>query len=79
MYVQTPWGKQLATEIMARQCLNAEVAALRATTHPSTGGGPMDWLLHIDIDELFAFPGNPQGRGPADVRVFCVISQCQST
>lgn len=38
---------------MARQCLNAEVAAARAATHPSHSGGAMDWLLHIDIDELF--------------------------
>jgi hypothetical protein len=44
-------------QIMPRQCLNAEVASVRAVTHPDALGGPMDWLLHIDIDELFMLPG----------------------
>eukprot|EP00750_Incisomonas_marina_P031798 INCI8308.3.p1 GENE.INCI8308.3~~INCI8308.3.p1 ORF type:complete len:639 (+),score=110.00 INCI8308.3:238-2154(+) len=52
-FMKTPEAGSLDTEIMARQCLNAEVAAARAATHPSHSGGRMDWLLHIDIDELF--------------------------
>ena len=50
---QTPEADSVATEIMSRQCLNAEIAAKRALEFPSHSGGPMDWLLHIDIDELF--------------------------
>ncbi len=36
----------VATEVMARQCLNAELALARAQ---SDG---VDWLLHLDADEL---------------------------
>src|SRR4051812_12401724 len=41
----------LANEVMARQCLNVEVAVQMglAAGH--------DWLLHIDGDELFHCPG----------------------
>ena len=56
--METPQAAHLKTEIMARQCLNAEIAAIRAAElRPE----PCQWLLHIDIDELFILPGEGTG------------------
>jgi hypothetical protein len=45
------YAPHVRSEVMARQCLNVEVAVQR-----SQGDG-LEWLLHIDIDELFHCPG----------------------
>jgi hypothetical protein len=44
-------GPYVGTEVMARQCLNAEVAIQQAQRDG------IDWLLHIDADELFYLDG----------------------
>ena len=49
-----------AHAVAARQTLNAS-AALRAAKGVELGGAPLDWLLHLDGDELFYLQGN--GRG----------------
>ncbi|MEM7585934.1 MAG: 2OG-Fe(II) oxygenase [Acidobacteriota bacterium] len=48
--------------IAARQTLNAS-AALGAARRGELGGRPLDWLLHLDADELFVLEG--AGRGGA--------------
>lgn len=45
------YSPHVEREVMARQCLNAEVAVQQAQT------AGIDWLLHIDADELFHAPG----------------------
>ena len=45
----------LSHEVMARQCLNVEVAVQLALARG------YDWLLHIDADELFHCPGQDAG------------------
>ncbi|MEP6701390.1 MAG: glycosyltransferase family 2 protein [Betaproteobacteria bacterium] len=45
------YAPHVAHEVMARQSLNAEVAVQRALADQ------IDWLLHIDADELFHCPG----------------------
>jgi hypothetical protein len=44
------FSPHLEREVMARQCLNVEVAVQKAQADG------MDWLLHIDADELFYAP-----------------------
>ena len=46
--------------VAARQALNAS-AALQAARGEELGGHPLDWLLHLDSDELFHLEGS--GRG----------------
>jgi hypothetical protein len=46
--------------VAARQALNASVA-LQCAKGAEFGGAPLDWLLHLDTDELFYLPG--PGRG----------------
>lgn len=48
--------------VAARQTLNAS-AALAAARGNALGGAPLDWLLHLDADELFYLEGS--GRGGA--------------
>ncbi len=48
--------------VAARQTLNAGVA-LEAARGDELGGAPLDWLLHLDADELFHLEG--AGRGGA--------------
>lgn len=48
--------------ISSRQALNASVA-LEAARTGELGGAPLDWLLHLDADELFHLEGS--GRGGA--------------
>ncbi len=48
--------------VAARQALNAGVA-LEAARGDELGGAPLDWLLHLDADELFHLEG--AGRGGA--------------
>ncbi len=48
--------------VAARQTLNAGVA-LEAARTDELGGAPLDWLLHLDADELFHLQG--AGRGGA--------------
>ncbi len=48
--------------VAARQTLNAS-AALEAARGDELGGAPLDWLLHLDADELFYLEG--AGRGGA--------------
>jgi hypothetical protein len=45
------YAPHVAAEVMARQCLNVEVAVQRALHED------IEWLLHIDADELFHAPG----------------------
>ena len=45
------YAPHLEHEVMARQCLNAEVAVQQAQADG------IAWLLHIDADELFHAPG----------------------
>ena len=45
------YAPHIEREVMARQCLNVEVAVQRALADN------VDWLLHIDADELFHAPG----------------------
>jgi hypothetical protein len=45
------YERHIASEVMARQCLNVEVAVQRALDDG------IEWLLHIDADELFHAPG----------------------
>ncbi|MEO8132654.1 MAG: glycosyltransferase family 2 protein [Betaproteobacteria bacterium] len=49
------FSPHLAHEVMARQCLNVEVAVQLALA------AGYDWLLHIDADELFYCPGQDAG------------------
>ncbi len=46
--------------VAARQTLNAS-AALQAAKAGALGGRPLDWLLHLDLDEWFYLEG--AGRG----------------
>lgn len=46
--------------VASRQALNAS-AALQAAATEEFGGSPLDWLVHLDHDELFYLHGN--GRG----------------
>ncbi|HEX9736673.1 MAG TPA: 2OG-Fe(II) oxygenase [Thermoanaerobaculia bacterium] len=48
--------------VSSRQTLNACVA-LAAARKGELGGAPLDWLLHLDADELFYLEGS--GRGGA--------------
>lgn len=50
--------------VAARQTLNA-TAALRAARCGDLHGVPLDWLLHLDADELFHLEG--RDRGGADL------------
>lgn len=52
------FGHQTESHVMAKQCLNAEVAAKMALRDG------FDWLLHIDADELLYLPG-PYLTAPA--------------
>jgi hypothetical protein len=49
------YSPHLRTEVMARQCLNVEVAVQYALADR------LDWLLHIDADEMFHCPGQDAG------------------
>ncbi len=51
--------------VAARQTLNAD-AALEAARGDQFGGAPLDWLLHLDADELFYLEGS--GRGGETLR-----------
>lgn len=53
-----------SSAVAARQTLNA-TAALRAARGERLGGAPLDWLLHLDSDELFYLEGGH--RGGADL------------
>jgi 2OG-Fe(II) oxygenase superfamily/Glycosyl transferase family 2 len=53
-----------AWAVAARQTLNAS-AALAAARTGELGGAPLDWLLHLDADELLHFEG--AGRGGASL------------
>lgn len=48
--------------VAARQTLNAS-AALQAARGEELGGAPLDWLLHLDADELFYPEGSARGGG----------------
>ncbi|MEM7355846.1 MAG: 2OG-Fe(II) oxygenase [Acidobacteriota bacterium] len=50
--------------VAARQSLNASVA-LEAARDDELGGAPLDWLIHLDGDELFVPEGD--GRGGAGI------------
>ncbi len=50
--------------VAARQTLNASTA-LEAARGEQLGGTPLDWLLHLDGDELLYLQG--RGRGGADL------------
>jgi hypothetical protein len=58
----------LDSEVMARQVLNAGIALELARRDG------MDWLLHIDSDELFYSPLDPVSRHFAGLEGFDVIS-----
>jgi len=49
----SPATERFLGEVPTRQCLNAETALAFAAAHG------LDWLLHLDIDELF-YPGPAQ-------------------
>ena len=49
------FAPHLESEVMSRQCLNVEVAVQWALA------AGVDWLLHIDADELFHCPGQDAG------------------
>jgi hypothetical protein len=51
--------------IPARQALNASVA-LQAARTGQLGGAPLDWMLHLDHDELFYV--DPEGHWNGDLR-----------
>ena len=53
-------GSAASYAIASRQALNASVA-LEAARTDELGGAPLDWLLHLDADELFYLEGH--GRG----------------
>ncbi len=57
-------GDAACWAVAARQTLNAGVA-LEAARVDELGGVPLDWLLHLDADELFYLEGD--GRGGADL------------
>jgi hypothetical protein len=48
--------------IPARQALNAS-AALEIAKTDEFGGAPLDWMIHLDLDELFYLEGPDQGGG----------------
>jgi hypothetical protein len=48
--------------VAARQTLNAS-AALYAAKADALGGRPLDWLLHLDLDERFYLEGAGRGGG----------------
>lgn len=50
--------------VSARQTLNAS-AALHAARSDELGGAPLDYLVHLDADELFRFEGAPRGGASA--------------
>ena len=58
-------GRGSSQAVAARQTLNAS-AALAAARTDELGGAPLDWLLHLDDDELWALSG--RARGGADPR-----------
>ncbi|MCP3958543.1 MAG: 2OG-Fe(II) oxygenase [bacterium] len=58
-------GGSSSHAVAARQTLNAGVA-LAAAKGDDLGGAPLDWLLHLDADELFHPQGD--GRGGASLR-----------
>ena len=49
------YAPHVGREVMARQCLNVEVAVQYALADQ------LDWLLHIDADEIFHCPGQDAG------------------
>lgn len=49
------YAPHVEREVMARQCLNVEVAVQHALADR------IEWLLHIDADELFYAPGQDAG------------------
>ncbi len=51
-----------AWAVAARQSLNAS-AALLAAREGVFGGAPLDWLVHLDADELFYCEGAGRGGG----------------
>ncbi len=55
-------GGSAAWAVAARQGLNA-TAALGAARGDELGGRPLDWLVHLDADELLVLDG--EGRGGA--------------
>ncbi len=57
-------GGPAAWAVAARQSLNAS-AALAAARGDELGGRPLDWLLHLDADELLGLEG--PGRGGASL------------
>ena len=64
-----------AHAVAARQTLNAS-AALQAAKGGELGGAPLDWLLHLDGDELFYLQGNGRG-GNTLWRHFAAVSQAK--
>jgi len=48
--------------VAARQTLNAS-AALRVARAGDLGGHPLDWLIHLDLDEWFYLEGVGRGGG----------------
>jgi len=53
-------GGGAAWAVAARQALHAS-AALEAARTEEFGGAPLDWLLHLDGDELFRLEGKARG------------------
>ncbi len=58
--------------VSARQTLNASVA-LHAARTDELGGAPLDYLLHLDTDELFYLEG-PQRGGASPGEHFAAVS-----
>jgi tryptophan halogenase len=57
--------------VASRQALNA-TAALRAARTDELGGAPLDWLVHLDGDELFHFHGRGRGGEEAGQHFSCL-------
>lgn len=55
-------GGTTSYAVSARQVLHA-TAALEAARAGALGGEPLDWLLHLDADELFVLEGDARGGG----------------
>jgi len=49
--IWSQWGSHISRDVISRQVLAIEAAILQAT------GEGMQWMLHIDVDELFYHPG----------------------
>ncbi|MCP4660700.1 MAG: radical SAM protein [bacterium] len=53
-------GRRSSQTVAARQVLNAS-AALAAAATDELGGAPLDWLVHLDDDELWVAGGPARG------------------